>query len=75
LGQVIAEQGGDLDDTLVMRQAELAMLDEYNIITDTDPSEVTEGGASQAKPAGVVDPFGDTPAPVVDEEVTEDAED
>jgi len=75
LGQVIAEQGGDIEDTLVMRQAELAMLDEYNIITDTDPSEVTEGGASQAKPAGVVDPFGDTPAPVVDEEVTEDAED
>jgi lambda family phage portal protein len=75
LGQVIAEQGGDLDDTLVMRQAELAMLDEMNIITDTDPSEVTEGGASQAKPAGVVDPFGDTPAPVIDEEAGEDDED
>jgi len=68
LGQVIAEQGGDLDDLLVMRQQELAMLDEYNIITDTDPSEVTEGGASQAKPAGVVDPFGDTPSPITDDD-------
>lgn len=67
LGQVIAEQGGDLDETLVMRQQELAMLDEFNIITDTDPSEVTDGGASQAKPAGVVDPFGDTP-PVINQE-------
>jgi len=75
LGQVIAEQGGDLDDTLVMRQAELAMLDEYNIITDTDPSEVTDSGSTQSKPAGVVDPFGDTPAPVVDEEAAEDGED
>jgi len=51
-----------------MRQQELAMLDEYNIITDTDPSEVTEGGASQAKPAGVVDPFGDTPSPITDDD-------
>jgi capsid protein len=73
LGQVIAEQGGDLDETLVMRQQELAMLDDFNIITDTDPSEVTDGGASQAKPVGTVDPFGDTPSPV-NEEVSEDGD-
>lgn len=74
LGQVIAEQGGDLDDVLVMRQQELAMLDEYNIITDTDPSEVTDGGASQAKPAGVIDPFGDTPPVINQEEEASDEE-
>jgi lambda family phage portal protein len=32
LGQVIAEQGGDLEDVLVARQAELAMLDEMDIV-------------------------------------------
>ena len=68
LGQVIAEQGGDLDDVLVARQAELAMLDEMNIITDTDPSEVTEGGSTQSKPATSVDPFGDTLPPMEEEE-------
>ena len=47
LGQVISEQGGDLDDVLVARQAELAMLDEMGIIVDTDPSEVTIGGNAQ----------------------------
>jgi HK97 family phage prohead protease len=47
LGQVISEQGGDLDDVLVARQAELAMLDELDIVLDTDPSEVTIGGNAQ----------------------------
>jgi capsid protein len=37
LGQVIAEQGGDLDDVLVMRQAELAMLDEMGIVVGYRP--------------------------------------
>jgi lambda family phage portal protein len=74
LGQVIAEQGSDLDDVLVARQRELALLDELNIVTDTDPSEVTDGGASQHKPTGVVDPFGDTEAPMGEVEEVEEEE-
>lgn len=68
LSQVIAEQGGDLDDVLLMRQSELAMLDELNIVTDTDPSEVTEGGAVQAaRPMGTEPAFEET-EPVVEQE-------
>jgi lambda family phage portal protein len=68
LSQVIAEQGGDLDDVLLARQSELAMLDELNIVTDTDPSEVTEGGAVQAaRPMGTEPPFEET-EPVIEEE-------
>jgi capsid protein len=73
LGQVIAEQGGDLDAVLIARQAELAMLDELNIVTDTDPSEVTEGGATQAAmPMGATPAFGDTESPVVGEAESEE---
>ena len=68
LGQVIAEQGGDLDDVLIMRQAELAMLDEMGIVVDTDPSEVTEGGAVQPPLSmGATAPFADTQPPIEDE--------
>ena len=69
LTQVIAEQGGDLDDVMLTRQSELAMLDEFNIITDTDPSEVTEGGAVQAaRPMGTEAPFEETKAVIEEEE-------
>jgi lambda family phage portal protein len=50
LGQVISEQGGDIDDVLIARQAELAMLDEMGIVLDTDPSEVNAGGGTQPQP-------------------------
>jgi hypothetical protein len=53
---------------MLTRQSELAMLDEFNIITDTDPSEVTEGGAVQAaRPMGTEAPFEET-EPVIEEE-------
>jgi len=47
LAEVVAEQGGDLDELLVARQAELAMLDQMSIILDTDPSQVTNAGQQQ----------------------------
>jgi capsid protein len=71
LGQVIAEQGGDLEDVLVARQAELAMLDEMDIVTDTDPSEVSGAGLTQVRPTGSIDPFGDTEPPIEEEEYEE----
>ena len=63
LADCVAENGGDLDELLIARQAELAKLDQMNIITDTDPSAVNGSGASQYKPVGSIDAFGDTPAP------------
>ena len=63
LADCVAENGGDLDELLIARQAELAKLDEMNIITDTDPSAVNGSGASQYKPVNTVDAFGDTPPP------------
>lgn len=74
LGQVIAEQGGDLDDVLVARQAELAMLDEMDIVTDTDPSEVTSGGSAQPPLGmGAMPPFEDTEPPMEEEEYEEES--
>lgn len=74
LGQVIAEQGGDLEDVLVARQAELAMLDEMDIVTDTDPSEVTSGGSAQPPLGmGAMPPFDDTEPPMEEEEYEEES--
>jgi capsid protein len=71
---VIAEQGGDLEDVLVARQAELAMLDEMDIITDTDPSEVSDSGAVQAPLGmGAMPAFDDTEPPMEEEEYEEES--
>ena len=67
LRQVVAEQGGDLDEVLVGRQAELAMLDEMDIVTDTDPSEVNGVGNAQS----TMQPFEETELPAVEEEEVE----
>jgi len=75
LSQVIAEQGGDLDDVLLMRQNELALLDEMHIVTDSDPSEVTEGGAVQAaRPMGTEAAFEETEPPMEEEEADPEEE-
>ena len=64
LADVVAEQGGDLDDLLKQRQAELAMLDEMNIVLDTDPSEVNGGGGVQpGLGMGAIPAFDDTERP------------
>tara|TARA_R100001443_G_scaffold407_1_gene1554 strand:+ start:1812 stop:3395 length:1584 start_codon:yes stop_codon:yes gene_type:complete len=63
LSECIAENGGDVEEMLIARQAELAKLDELNIITDSDPSAVNKSGGSQFKPINTVDPFGDTQPP------------
>jgi capsid protein len=64
LSDVVAEQGGDLNDLLIQRQAELAMADEMGIVLDTDPSEVNGGGGSQpAMGVGVEPAFEETESP------------
>jgi hypothetical protein len=43
-----------------------------DIVTDTDPSEVTSGGASQAPLSmGAMPPFGDTQPPIEEEDYEE----
>jgi lambda family phage portal protein len=72
LAQVISEQGGDLDDVLLQRQAELAKLDELEIVLDTDPSEVNGSGASQAfMQMGGEPAFEDTQPPAGEEDYEE----
>ena len=72
---VFSEQGGDLDDVLTARQAELAMLDEMGIILDTDPSEVTIGGNAQPPLYQEGTPaFPDTELPDEQQEESEDDE-
>jgi lambda family phage portal protein len=71
LAQVISEQGGDLDDVLTQRQTELAKLDEFGIVLDTDPSEVSSAGLTQVRPAGSIDPFGNTESSTEEEEYQE----
>jgi lambda family phage portal protein len=48
LGEVVAEQGGDLEELMVSRAAELEMADELDLIFDTDPHEVNASGTQQA---------------------------
>jgi lambda family phage portal protein len=57
LADVVAEQGGDLDELLLARQSELAKLDEMGIVVDSDPTQVTGAGQQQMQL------FPDTQAP------------
>ena len=69
---MISEQGGDLDDVLLMRQAELAMADEMGLVLDTDPSEVNAGGGSQpTAAAGTESVFDETQLPMAEEDDAE----
>lgn len=70
LGEVVAEQGGDLEELMVARAAEIEMADELDLMFDTDPHEVNGAGAEQpsdpaedqaeeADPASDADPADD----------------
>ena len=48
LGEVVSEQGGDLEELLVARASELEMADELDLMFDTDPHEVNASGTQQA---------------------------
>ena len=47
LGEVVAEQGGDLEELLMARAAELEMADALELMFDTDPHEVNASGTQQ----------------------------
>ena len=62
LGEVVAEQGGDLDELLLARQSELAMLDQMGIVVDSDPTQVTGAGQQQMQPYPETQPPTEEPA-------------
>ncbi|NBS70711.1 hypothetical protein EBT31_17630 [bacterium] len=47
LTEVVAEQGGDIEELLTARAAELQMADELDLMFDTDPHEVNGSGTEQ----------------------------
>ena len=51
LSDVIAQQGGDIEDVMATRQRELQMAQDMDLMFDTDPSAVDNKGAAQADPS------------------------
>ena len=50
LSQVIALHGGDFEEMMRQRQHELAVMDEFGIVLDSDPSAVDKAGQTQNPP-------------------------
>ena len=48
LTEVVAEQGGDIEELMLARAAELEMADDLELMFDTDPHEVNASGTQQA---------------------------
>ena len=50
VGDVIAKtaDGADIEDIFKSRKQELDMMEEYELVFDTDPSQVNDKGAAQA---------------------------
>lgn len=55
-GQVVAEQGGDLNELMRDRAAELALAQELGLTLDIDPGKVSNAGLTQARPPGSIIP-------------------
>ena len=60
--------GGDFEDQMRQRQHELAVADEYGIVLDTDPSQVSNSGVSQPVPVAATE----EPATMTEEPELED---
>jgi capsid protein len=48
--QIVAEQGGDLEDLLIARAAEVERAQQLGIQFDTNPADDMQGGAASATP-------------------------
>lgn len=55
LTDVVAEQGGDLEELLKARAAEVALIKSYGLDVTTDPSAYTDQGQAQAEPTAKSD--------------------
>lgn len=54
--QIVAEQGGDLEDVLVALAAERERAQELGLTLDIDPGKVSGAGLTQARPPGSIIP-------------------
>ena len=55
MSDVIAQQGGDIEDVMQTRQRELEMAKGMNLVFDTDPGAVDNKGANQADASAAAD--------------------
>lgn len=53
---VVAQQGGDIEDLMQTRQREQQMADDLGLVFDTDPASVDNKGAQQADAGTAADP-------------------
>ena len=60
LSEVVAEQGGDLDEVFLQLESERALAEIHGLVLDIDPGKVSGAGLTQARPPGsaiVQDPY------------------
>lgn len=60
---VIAQQGGDIEDVMQTRQRELEMAEGMGLVFDTDPGAVDNKGANQSAQVEPSDPSSDDDSP------------
>jgi lambda family phage portal protein len=72
--QIVAEQGGDLEDLLLARAAEVERAEDLGIQFDTNPADDLQGGSPDAKPETDDEPE-DPSEPDPDDDLEDDPED
>jgi lambda family phage portal protein len=72
--QVVAEQGGDLEELLIARKAEVDRAQELELQFDTNPADDLQGGAIDAQPETDAEPE-DSSEPDPDDDLEDDPED
>jgi capsid protein len=55
--EVVANQGGDLEETMASLSQEREMADSYQLVLDIDPAKVSNAGLTQARPEGTQIPI------------------
>jgi lambda family phage portal protein len=56
LGEVVAEQGGDLEEIFVQLESERLLAEKHGLVLDIDPGKVSGAGLTQARPPGSIIP-------------------
>lgn len=72
--QIVAEQGGDLEDLLLARAAEVERAEQLGIQFDTNPADDLQGGSPDAEPETDDEPE-DPSEPDPDDDLEDDPED